>query len=270
MNKATGFGASARTFNTLKAKSVRRAGGQAVVEGTIMMVILTTTATLLTLLLLNTAVLGKYSYRMQAIASETARHMNAERWWLGMQRTNYNPDQAKIDAAKLINKELEMMGLPHASKIHIKYIPQQVEIPGSATIPITLIKIDIEVGALSAVSGGVFPNLITLKASGMSSDAQYAVPRNGMALLHFVDPSPRAPYEKVGIERAIRVPVYNVTNGREEAADPSGEWLTAGNSLSENFGKAYIKLECPNSGELRLVGGNRTKPWTGAARSPQI
>ena len=203
-------------------------------------------AALLLLLIANTSVLGSYSYKLNAVAAEGARQYTAGIWWLGMKRPNFNEQKAAVDVYILVTKLIESMGLQNAKVENLQVIPRHKMVMGR---DITVVEVSFDASGLELVAGGLFPKVVRLHASGVSSDAEFAIPKHGMALLHSVYPDPLNP--QVNIERAIRVPIYNATVGKNTPASSDPSIMHAGDSV-DRFPQLTINLICPNSGELNV------------------
>lgn len=245
--------------NTRKTIQIRSQRGQAAIEGTAIIFVMTMLVVGVLLLLVNTSLMGSYNYRLNAIASDGARQFTAGMWFLGMKRPNFDlngsvaaahgaskrlSEGAIGDVKVLITEEIKAMGWAKATVSNLKIEPKTELVAGHE---VTIVQVDFDVNNLEVLAGGLFPSTVTLHASGISSDAQYAVDRHGMALLHTVYPDPLNP--QVMIERAIRVPIYNATIGQNTPASRDPKWLQAGDSIG-NSPTVEIALSCANGGEL--------------------
>lgn len=237
--------------------ALREASGQSIVEGTAFMVMLTMLATGMIIFMLNLARLSSYNYRLQVIASEAAKQVIANAYWMEMTRSGFtlrggatNPSSSSVDigenCAYLVNKELKMLGLPEASNFRIE--SRNEKVLGN---DIMVVNVDFEVSGLTLESAGLFKPIISLHAHGVATSAQYRVSPHGICLIHCVDDSVKPP-----IERAIRVPVYNATIGSDTPADNS--YLRAGDSIGQTA-CAGVTIYCENDGLLNLPSG--TKNW---------
>jgi hypothetical protein len=219
--------------------------GQAIVEGAAIVPVMIVLAVVCVYLLLNASILGTYSYRINAIASESARQMNAGRWWLGMERTGFIIPAAEGDVRALVEAEVKAMGWPGAKVSNFAFNYDRAT---AGDQPLNLVRVSFDVSGIKVHSGGIFPSTVTLHASGMCSDAEFAVPRHGMATIHAIDPEP--PYT----QRVVRVPVYNTTVGNSIPAN--SRWLRADTSLGTSP-VVNMNVYCEHSGILNL---NRTFP----------
>lgn len=253
-------------INARKTSQARNQHGQATLEGTAIIFVMTMLVVGALLLLVNTSLLGSYNYRLNAIAADGARQFTAGMWFLGMERRNFDLDGsvaaahgaserlsrgAKGDVEILINEEIKAMGWRNAKVFNFNVVPHTDTVAGHE---VTIVKVDFDVSGIEMLSGGILPTTATLHATAISSDAQYAVDRHGMALLHTVYPDPLIPGAM--IERAIRVPVYNATVGQNTPASQDPRWLQAGNSIGQSP-TVEIALSCANGGELAR---ERTNP----------
>lgn len=206
--------------------------GQVIVESAAMFAVLITAVVLLILLAINTYVVGSYNVRLQAAASNAARNIVAQKWWMGMERPEYNEADATADALNTLNLELEAMGLPHAEGFKPTFT-REIMLREKA---ITLVRVDFNV-TLGGKSGCILPTSVPLHISSISSDAEYAVTTHGRALI-LCGP-------KGGPQTGIRVPVYNATIGKQTPAHPT--MLVAGNTPGESP-TAHLVLYCNSAG----------------------
>jgi hypothetical protein len=216
-------------------RKMRASRGQAIVEGTAMLVVLTSVVAVLIACIVSTYVIGMYNLRLQAIAADGARQVAAYKWWLGMERPEYDQAAAEHDAQEAINGQLQALGMPLGSNWKFAY--SQVLLRKKET---TVVRLDFDVRGVRIGPGLFFPGLLTLHASGVSSDAEHAVTRHGQVTFHAEDPG------NPNRQRAVRIPVYNATIGDSTPAHP--EWLRAGPSAVGDYPTAYIRLECKTNG----------------------
>lgn len=191
----------------------------------------------LLLVLLNTAAIANNSSKIQGIASEAAGLIAAKKWFLGMERKEWNKEQARKEAEESVTKSLAAIGLPPPSKFDVKFMNGTVR---NTSIVVTRVSFD--VSGLQIVSGGILGNVVpSLHISGTATDSEHAVTKHAMALILAVDPSnPR-------IRRGIRVPIYNATNGQGQPLN--GSVLKAGRSAG-SFPEAMLNLNCPQSSHI--------------------
>lgn len=228
-------------FNTRLKSHARRAQGrqqfgQAMIEFSAITTVMTLLIVLLAALLVNTYFFSNLSYRVQDVACEGARLVGANKWWLGIQRREYNELSAREQAMSAVNAELEKMGLPRASNVH--FDKQTILLQRKDT---TITRLDFDVTGVKTIAG-IFPAPVTIHASGIYSDAEHALTKHGQVLLHFVDPSD--PSKTCG----VRVPVYNATVGKDTAAHPT--WMVAGNEAVGQYPMAYLRMECKQEAVL--------------------
>jgi hypothetical protein len=219
-------------------KSIRRthrsAKGQAIIGGTACLILLTTLFSGMLLLLLNSGILSTDNQQLHGIASEAARHIAGSKWWLGMERPEYDANAATSEAEQAVNAELATLGLPQAQNFTVTYSKGFVR-----QTEVTIVNVSFDVFGLKTVSGNKFPSFVKLNVSAASSDAEQATTKHALALILVLDPKTNE------IKRGIRVPIYNATLGNGYPLDPG--LLRAGDSVG-NFPVAYMKLNCPNDG----------------------
>lgn len=216
-----------KAITTPKAKVLRRASGQALVEGACIIPVMILLVVFLCFFLVNTSIVGTYNYRLNAIAAEAARQYNSGKWWIGMERPFFNEAKAEEDMIALIDAEVKASGLGDVEITNHKFTRHEGKADGET---IGIMRVEFDVTNLKCVSYGVFPTRIKLHATGMACDAEYAFSKHGMALLHVVDDSDPTQPPK---ERGIRVPILNASRGESQPADstPGDPWLTAGSTL---------------------------------------
>lgn len=194
--------------------ALRRSSGQAIVEGTVMAVVLTLLSVGLLLMIFNTTVLGNYQLKLQMVATETAKQINQQRYWLGMERPHgteagqWDKDTCNRNAAIAAGYMAQAVGLiapdvDPETKVDIGE-PQEVEMTiGNDTV--TLTQVTVKIKDLPLFTGGTnyIPSSISLQAVGMACDAS-ASP-GGVAILHFMDPA------HPNMSKAIRIPAYCAT-----------------------------------------------------------
>jgi hypothetical protein len=217
----------------------RKFSGQAIVEGAALMVVLVPLVVILTFMLVNASIVGTYAYRLNAIASESSRQYNAGKWWLGMERTGFNVPAAQQDVKDLVNAEIAASGWPEAKADNFQFDYTAGMMNNQ---PITVLRVSFDVSGLKVLSAGVFPSTVKIHATGISSDAEYAVARHGMVVIHTVGGKS---------QRAIRIPAYNATIGRDTPAHPDFHWLHAGPSIGTSP-VINFNIKCDSSGVLNI------------------
>lgn len=219
---------------TQSTKTARSQRGQLIIGGTAMMVLMSMIFFGLLLVLLNTAAISNNSSKLQGIASEAAGLIAAKKWFLGMERKEWDQVKAESEAQESVTKSLAAIGLPPPSQFRVKFIRGTVR-----DTQVVVTKVSFNVSGLQIVSGGILGNVVpSIHISGLATDSEHAVTKHAMALILAVDPSnPR-------IRRGIRVPIYNATNGQGQPLN--GTVLKAGRSAG-SFPEAMLNLNCPQS-----------------------
>lgn len=239
-------------------KPVRTDRGQALVEGTVMLGVMIVFVVLLLLVLINTYQLSNYNYRLQAIATEAARKVSADKWWLGMERPEYNYTQSCREAEEIAKEELVKNGLVSQSA-DISPFTWSTSFAQLRGKRVTIVKVAFNLNKAKIISGGFFPSAVKLQASGIASDAEHAVTKHGVALIHADDGA--------GNQTAIRVPVYNATIGNNTPAH-SG-WMNAGDAAVGDAPHAYLRMECSSAGStLQRMSTDRPNSFKLYNRAP--
>lgn len=202
----------------------RRARGQALVEGACIIPVMILLVVFLAMFLINTSIVGTYNFRVNAIASEAARQYMAGKWWLGMERDAFNESGAEDDMKDLVDAEIEHLGMGNAHASNFKFTRHHSVVAGEDS---TIMHVEFDVTELKCISYGLFPSKVTLHATGMASDVEFAQSKHGMCLIHAVDPL------NPSKQRAFRIPILNASKGENRPADSNttDPWLTAGPTL---------------------------------------
>lgn len=215
-----------------KQATKRSERGQGIAEGAACMVVMVPVVGLLILLLLNTYFVATYNIKLQSIALNGARLVTSDEWWLGMTRTDYS-QAAEDNARQAINGQLAILGLSCKTPPVFTY----TEGVALRKKKITVVRVDFDVTP-KLVRGFFFPSVLTLHASGVSSNANHAVTRHGQIFLEAIDP---VTHSGIG----IRIPAYNATVGMNTPANPV--WLRAGRSAGK-FPVAYLQVKASSEG----------------------
>ncbi len=99
---------SART----KAVSTIRSKGQALVEGTAALVIQVAVFVLMVALGINAFFLTQWSAKVNLVASEAAKVVAINKYWLGMARPDYQPTVTQGKARQVAERLCQQLGLP--------------------------------------------------------------------------------------------------------------------------------------------------------------
>ena len=216
-----------------------------------MLSVMTMVLALLFLLILNTYFISENNVKLQFAASHAARRISNAKWWLGMERPDYNARLAEKDAKQALDNELHALGLSSASNFTASYSNVMLR-----RKKITIVRIDFDVDGLQLCRGLCFDGASTLHGNGIASDADHAVTPHGRALILADDPS-------TGARHGIRVPVYNATNGDSTAAHPT--YLRAGVSAGK-YPVANLTVQCNTAGSkiarFMDLGPNQTVQTT--------
>lgn len=218
----------------------RSTRGGVIVEGAAMLTVMVPVLVLLILCLINTYFVTSYNLKLQAIAASGAREVMANRWWLGMTRTDYS-NAAEQNTSYHIDEQLRAIGLKLKGHPTYTYtLPGQVKLRRKA---ITVVRVDFEVDGLKIAKGGFMVPGMSLHATGVSSDSEHAVTRNGQAFIAFRDPE-----TQFGV--GIRVPIYNATNGHGQ---PAQQHLLRMGRSAGTYPVAYLRVEVPHAGHITRV-----------------
>lgn len=133
------------------------------------------------LLFINTVILSDYHLKLQIAATEAAKIIDGQKYWLGAVRSDYNRVDAEKNAREVADLILEKLGLPDTSSFSVDY-PSKATNTALGNIQLT--RVTLAVNRLKTV-GGLFAPFIELKGSGISSDG--AMPPFAIGTLTFGD-----------------------------------------------------------------------------------
>lgn len=171
----------------------------------------------LMMLILNSTTLGTRKVQVESIASAAARSIMSDRYFLGMERPQYDLASSTQNARELADAMLKRIGLGRAT--YFKATPANTIVDGQK---IDLVRIDLRVAAAPATPGfkildcTMIPELISIAGSGIASTASeskgYAL---GVVDFYNMD-NPKQSH-------AFFLPIYSaeLVNGNVQAGDPS-------------------------------------------------
>lgn len=171
----------------------------------------------LMMLILNSTTLGTRKVQVESIASAAARSIMSDRYFLGMERPQYDLASSTQNARELADAMLKRIGLGRAT--YFKATPANAIVDGQK---IDLVRIDLRVAAAPATPGfkildcTMIPELISIAGSGIASTASeskgYAL---GVVDFYNMD-NPKQSH-------AFFLPIYSaeLVNGNVQAGDPS-------------------------------------------------
>lgn len=188
----------------------RTPAGQALAEGTAALVLLTCLGVGMLLLILNTTIMGSYYEKLHIIANESAKYMVTDQYWLGMERRDYDPTKSAANARAVADGMLNAVGLGKtlAGEAGFKVTPGTVTVgQGGDAKTYNIARVDIGVGGLM-LAGGMFPTGITLRASGIASNASESK-ANLVGSIYFYNPGNPAD------GAAYYMPLYGIVKNNE-------------------------------------------------------
>ncbi len=156
----------------------RRTRGQGLVEGACGMVLLCAVGIPILILLLNIGSYMTWTVKLNYIAGEAARYIDANKYWLGMKREDYNRDKAIDGAANIANAMLKCTGLPQISSqdMEINEVPVEIYPAGSnAPFHVTVTQVVISPPNLTLGLNSLLPRGFRVHGVGISSDASNAI-----------------------------------------------------------------------------------------------
>jgi hypothetical protein len=246
----------------------RNANGQVLAEGAAGLVIFTSIFVGCLMLFINTIILGSYKWKLEAAATEAAKLVDQQKYWLGMQRPDYDYKKATSGARDLADAMLNELGLSSTSSFTVT--ESQVKIPSLGTTA-TVTHVKLSVNKIPTV-GNCFAPFIELSAEGAACEG--AVPAYGTVQLAIIDQALLGtPASKKC--RIIQLPAYFVGNGWDGAGAPDGslqntfsssgsaDYMMPGNFATPTS-TALLQLYCGNGSMGITRNGEPTIPWVGA------
>lgn len=169
--------------------------GGVLVEGVVSLWMIVMAGVLLVMLILNVGMMILNSEKINTVACEAAKNIDAQKFWLGMPRDDYKADEATDNARELADRMLDNFGLPKTTDF--KVVETETRIGGRL---VSLIKVELQVSGLRTV-GGFFPPFVKLSGSGMT--CPNAVPPYATMVMTIVDPKTNG-----ANNQAVVFPVY--------------------------------------------------------------
>lgn len=207
---------SVATRNSAKAGFAgRRGSGQALIEGGVAMIMIGAIAIPLLIMLINVGMFMSWKSKYDFVATETARYIDANRYWMGMKRHDFNQANVEKNALALAQKLCQQLGLPPIGDGGLKLVPEEVTEILDSKVTVTRVELDPKV-ALSF--SGLIPKPLRVMGVGVSSDASQAVPAYCTAVIAIS--CPNQPNNCLAVE----VPAYYPM--RLNAVDPDGQGFT--------------------------------------------
>lgn len=156
----------------------RQQVGQAMAEGAAFMVVFSMVAVLVIILFINLGLYFFYAPKLNYVAAEAARYIDNNRYFLGMERQDYDPDQARAAAQAVADQLLTALGMPKTTRFDVNQTPFQL--PGSP-LPANATAVTLQCGLSVGFGGLIAP--IPVVGSGVSTDAANIGPVPGQFAL---------------------------------------------------------------------------------------
>ncbi len=194
--------------------------GQAIAEMVPALTVLVFLALGSLLLLINFTAIASRKAITDVVAGEAAKAVLADRYFLGMQRRQFDLTKSSNRARAIADELLMKAGLGKTT--NFKVIPYySVALPTSGQI-VDIVRIDLSASVVPTSPGfkflnaTVIPNFVTISSSGISTNAA-ETKSNGLGIItmYNIDHPKRS--------HAFFLPIYNaeVVNGNVEAGDHS-------------------------------------------------
>jgi hypothetical protein len=184
----------------------RRRTGQALIESAVGMVFTSTLFVLLASFSVNAYFAYQLNASLRTVAQETAKVVQAKRYWLGRLRPDApSPDQTQAMARQVATTLCQKLRLPVSSSDPFSNF--SVAIDASPSDPIDFVTVNLEVRniALPYAGGTVFPSVIALSASGAAAQPH----EDPYAVLNIDAQDPANSNQRLGVQ----IPVYGYFTG---------------------------------------------------------
>jgi hypothetical protein len=161
-----------------KAKASSRVSGQALVEGAAATILLCAVGVPILILLLNIGTFMTWTVKLNYIAGESARYIDANKYWLGMERPNYNREKTIQNAVSIANAMLKCSGLPQLGErdFDVMDVPVEIYPPGANTaVKINVTQVVLRPPGLTLGLSKFLPSPLTIQGVGISTDASNAI-----------------------------------------------------------------------------------------------
>ncbi len=225
--------------------------GQALIEGTAALVLLTIATCLLIGFLVNVFFVTQWSAKANLVASEAAKAISAEKYWLGMTRPDYDVQEGSQKARAVAQTLCKSLGLPKPGSFKFEEKSDDSGDYNSVTFRISGLSLPINYS-------GIFPEMLSVQAKGVSFQPR----QNCYAAIQM-----NAPAEQPGTYDVVYLPVYGFFRGygtNSNFYDVSNGYQTIG-PLPGGFGKVgavhpkYFRglpLPAPVQWDPRLVASD--------------
>ncbi len=147
-------------------KTTRTAVGSGILEGVVGLQLVTIGTVLMVMLLINVSLVTSYCWKLQVIAAETARFVQKQQYWIGVERPDFDRVTAMAQARVLANSLLNRLGLPNASRIDIVF---DGAIPGLPNMLTSVVTVTITIDRLPTI-GRIFVPFISMSGTGISAE----------------------------------------------------------------------------------------------------
>lgn len=191
----------------LRARSRRKA--QALVESAAGTALIVFVFVLLIMFSINVYFALRYSADLKLIANEAAKVALTNKYWLGMQRPDYDANTAAMKAQNIANTLAKRLGMP----------PVQIEMQEDETEDGDIIEITAKVAGLPLpYTNAVFPTGISLSAVGLAVQPQGSV----YAAID-INAHASANAKDKDVFDTVRLPVYGFFREKGVVLGPDGQ-----------------------------------------------
>lgn len=205
------------------------------------MVVLTILFVALMMFAVNSWFLLDYSTKAKIVATESAKVVLADKYWLGCRRPDYDPRQSQAQAEAVAHRLCDMLSIP---------APQSVVLDDSEDTNAGYVSCVVTIGGMRMPYGGVFfPQIMRVSEKGVSTQSLV----HPYAMLNIEAPGVNQNGSPSGLQ-GVQLPAigfYKGINGN--AGNPL---LGTGNALPPGYGAAGGRLCQPVlSNKTMWVGG---------------
>jgi hypothetical protein len=190
---------------TASMQRLRNRTGQALIESAAGLVVLTLVFVFLTAFGLNVFWMLQYQAKANIVASESAKVVAADKYWLGMLRPDYNADGAKQRARDVAKALCTKLGLPE---------PSEFQVDETSDTYADYLSVNLTLSGLKLPFGlsGVFPGVFKTQANGASVQPKQAI---------YACMNMDCLTAETGTYDIVSIPVYGFTKGHGQNPDPN-------------------------------------------------
>ena len=232
----------AKAIRANSRKKSRSASGQAIAEGAAILVMFTMIFIGCLLLFLNTYLTSSYQSKLQLAATLAAQSVEAQKYWLGALRPDYNPQAAADNAQAVANNVLKILGMPPVDKFQVSSVPTN----NSTSIT----SVELSLNQIPLLAGWTLPVPLSATSAWSTSETNVFL---GVQL-QFYDPTTSSNSQA----KTVTVPAYAFQG-------TGGSSPVPGCSISppSTCGFMAVNRLAPSTGSFETISptGSGDRPW---------